>query len=81
MTLDEGLAKLQDAILGTWDQIAGDAYDACDGDNEVAMEYVLDANRMSFSGYGAEDKLVSSLCAEHGWVTVREYFARKIQLL
>jgi len=81
MTLDEGYARLHSAIVRTWDAISGDAYEACEGDNEIAMELVLDANRMAFAGYETEDRMVRDLCAEHGWGTVREYFARRIPLL
>jgi hypothetical protein len=81
MTLDEGYTRLRSAIARTWDEISGDAYETCEGDNEIAMELVLDANRMAFAGFEAEDRMVRDLCAEHGWTTVREYFARRIQLL
>jgi len=33
------------AIERCWQQLGGDGYDAADGDNEIAVELVLDANR------------------------------------
>lgn len=69
------------AILATWDNISGDAYDLCEGDNEIAMEFVLDANRLAMNGYEEADLEISTLCAVHGWGTVRETLAKKIQLL
>ena len=72
---------LRPAILGTWGQIAGDAYEVCEGDNELAMELVLDANRMMFSGYDAEDKLVGDLSMALGFGVVRKQLSDAIQLL
>jgi hypothetical protein len=69
------------AILATWDGIAGDAYELCEGDNEIAMELVLDANRLTMNGYAEADLEISTLCAKHGFGLVRETLAKKIRLL
>jgi hypothetical protein len=69
------------AILVTWDSIASDAYELCEGDNEIAMELVLDANRLTSNGYEEADLEISTLCAQHGFGAVRETLAKKIQLL
>ena len=69
------------AILGTWDSIAWDAYEICEGDNEIAMEMVLDASRLTMNGFEAADAEIKTLCAQHGFGEVREALSKKIQLL
>lgn len=81
MTLEEGLAQIQFAIRATWDEIAADAYELCEGDNAIAVEFVLDANRMTFAGFEEEDLVVAQLCATYGWNETRAYVAKHIQLL
>jgi hypothetical protein len=73
--------ETRSAIESTWDAIASDAYDQCDGDNEIAMEFVLDANRLTMHGFEAADAEISALCATHGWANVRETLSKQIQLL
>ena len=77
----ENIADLKPAITGTWCQIAGDAYEVCDDDNEIAMELVLDANRMHIAGYKEADAMLSDLCMEHGFGIVRKELSDAIQLL
>lgn len=69
------------AILATWDYIASDAYDICEGDNAVAMEMVLDANRLALQGYEASDREMRALCLEHGFGLVCAVLSKRIQLL
>jgi hypothetical protein len=69
------------AILSTWDSIASDAYEICEGDNEIAIELVLDASRMTMNGFPEADEEVRALNAVHGYVTVRAELSKKIQLL
>jgi len=71
----------QQAIYATWDYIAADAYELCEGDNEIAVELVLDASRLAMQGYADADAEIKQLCAEHGFGTVREVLAKKMQLL
>jgi hypothetical protein len=71
----------QFAILSTWDSIADDAYELCEGDNEIAVELVLDANRLTMNGYAEADAEISALCAAHGFGTVREQLSKKMRLL
>lgn len=69
------------AIFSTWDSIAADAYEICEGDNSIAMEMVLDANRLTFNGFEASDREVRALCLEHGFGLVCDILSRRIQLL
>jgi hypothetical protein len=69
------------AILSTWDSIASDAYELCEGDNEIAMELVLDASRLTMNGYPASDAEIKHLCLEHGFGLVCKILAKRIQLL
>lgn len=71
----------RDAILNTWSQIAGDAYEACEGDNEIAMELVLDANRLAFAGFEDADQEICDLCKQHNFGVVRKTLSDSIQLL
>jgi len=69
------------AIQSTWDSIAHDVYDSCDGDNEIAMELVLDAKRLALWGFEDEQLEVSSLCQTHGYHNVLKALAAQMQLL
>lgn len=71
----------ENAIYATWDSIADDAYEICEGDNTVAMELVLDASRLTMNGYAEADMEIKTLCVEHGWAEVCEALAKRIQLL
>jgi hypothetical protein len=69
------------AIVSTWDYIAADAYELCEGDNEIAMEFVLDASRLQMQGYSEAYAEVRALCAAHDFGAVRAALSRQIQLL
>ena len=69
------------AILATWDAIASDAYEICEGDNAIALELVLDANRLALQGYEASDREMRALCLEHGFGLVCAVLSKRIQLL
>ena len=69
------------AIHSTWDSIAGDAYELCDGDNYIAMELVLDADRLAMNGYDASNAEIKHLCLEHGFGLVCRILSKRIQLL
>ena len=71
----------ENAIYATWDSIASDAYDICDGDNSVAMELVLDASRLTMNGYAEADAEIKTLCHQYDWGDVCETLAKRIQLL
>jgi hypothetical protein len=71
----------ENAVYATWDSIASDAYDICEGDNTVAMELVLDAGRLVMNGYVEADAEIKTLCDEYGWGEVCEILAKRIQLL
>lgn len=69
------------AIVNTWDSIAGDAYEMCEGDNEIAVELVIDASRLEMAGYPDAGKEISELCKAHGFGVVRAALSKRIQLL
>lgn len=69
------------AIYAVWDAIAEDAYELCDGDNEIAIELVLDAGRLTMHGYEIRDREIGELVSVHGFESVRAALAKKIQLL
>lgn len=71
----------ENAIYATWDSIADDAYEICEGDNTVAMELVLDASRLTMNGFAEADAEIKTLCVEYGWSEVCEALAKRIQLL
>ena len=61
--------------------IAGDAYEMCEGDNEIAVELVIDASRLEMAGYPDAGKEISALCKAHGFGVVRAALSKTIQLL
>jgi hypothetical protein len=69
------------AINDVWCQISGDAYDICDGDNQIALELVLDASRLTSNGYPAEDAESSALIMKHGYSNVLAELDKRIGLL
>jgi hypothetical protein len=71
----------ENAIRATWDSIASDAYELCEGDNSIAMEMVLDANRLTRNGYDASDREIRALMLEHGFGLVCDVLSKRIQLL
>jgi hypothetical protein len=73
--------ETENAIFATWDSISADAYEICEGDNEIAVELVLDANRLSMNGYAAADAEIRQLCVDYGFGTVREQLSKKMRLL
>ena len=73
--------KTEAAIYAVWDAVAADAYEICEGDNEIAIELVLDAGRLTMEGYADADAEISKLNAELGFAEVRAALAKRIQLL
>jgi hypothetical protein len=71
----------ENAIYTTWDTIASDAYDICDGDNSIAIELVLDASRLTMNGYAEADAEIKTLCQQYNWGDVCETLANRIRLL
>lgn len=71
----------ENAIYTTWDYIASDAYDMCEGDNSIALELVLDANRLTMNGYAEADTELKSLYEKFGWEKVFKTLSKKLQLL
>ena len=54
---DALIEMVRKPIYSTWNNIAADGESICDGDNEVAIELCIDANRLtSLPGWGASGK-------------------------
>ena len=73
--------SVENAILDTWDYIAADAAELCEGSDEIAMEFVIDADRLSMQGFTEANNTVKALARKHGFGTVRRELARRIPLL
>jgi hypothetical protein len=73
--------ELLSAIACVWDTIVSDAYEMCEGDNEIALEFVLDASRLTVSGFPQENNEVSDLISAFGYTEVLNALDKKIQLL
>lgn len=69
------------AIQATWESIADDAYEMCEGDNSIAMEFTLDADRLIMNGYNDVEDQLWELYKEHGYEAVWKYLSENIQLL
>lgn len=87
MKLDKAVvAMLESAILKTWSQIGYDALQAIEEagermDNETAMEFCIDANRLLLNGGDkVADETVRDLCKEHGYAKVLKFLSKHIKL-
>lgn len=74
-------AETRRAIVDTWHSISSDAYDACEGDNEIAVELVIDASRLALAGYADANQEIRQLCKQYGFAVVRAALSNHIQLL
>jgi DNA-directed RNA polymerase specialized sigma24 family protein len=63
------------------EETAHDVYNACNGDDEVAMELTLDGSRLALNGYPEAQQEVYNLCQVHGYNPVLSALAAEIQLL
>lgn len=73
--------ETKQAILSTWNAFEGEAVEMCDGSNEIAMELVLDATRLTANGHVDADQEIEDLCNEHGFDAVRSALSKQIELL
>lgn len=67
MKISESLLR---AICSVWIEIEADAYDMCDGDNQLAIEFVLDAGRLSTFGFAKEHEELSQILNMYGYEKV-----------
>lgn len=74
------LNELQNPIRTTWNNIAGDAMEFVES-NEDAMEMVLDANRMTMFGYPEADILISTLLQEYRFSEIIKIACDKFKLI
>lgn len=81
------LERLGPVIRSTWEQIAPDVEDGFSHSrqrltNSAAIETTIDANRLELMGNDREaDRLVSTLCREHGYGKVHGWLCRNIKLV
>ncbi len=75
-------------ILRTWDNIAADGYELCEGDNECAIELCIDANRLTSFAHGKEleeakaaDKVLDDVMKDCDYKKVLKFLSKRIQLL
>jgi hypothetical protein len=80
------IERLRYPILDTWYNIASDLMSAAEAmgdelDNDAAIEGCIDANRLLLVGNDAEaDKLVTTLCIEHGYGVVLRFLSQNFRL-
>jgi hypothetical protein len=79
MEIKEELDGLKKAVLITWDTIAADAMEFVES-NEEAMEFVLDAQRMTMNGFPEADKKVEELVGKYGYSDVIKALCKKFDL-
>lgn len=88
MQLDKDFIKaVSRPIWATWNYVAPDA--DCEGDNDVAIEICIDADRLTFLAQGSEelaegqraDKLIDEAIKEHGYDAVLKFLSQNIQLV
>lgn len=72
---------LRQGILAVWGQIAADASELNDLDNEGAIELCYDADRLSFFGYPAADAAIKELFKKHEIDAVRKAIAKEVSLV
>jgi len=73
--------SLENAVLDTWNYLAPDAEELCEGDNTVAVEFVIDAGRLSMQRFPEADQAVKELIKQHGFADVRRALSDRIPLL
>jgi len=73
--------ELLSAIENVWAQIESDAYELCDNDNTIALEFVLDAGRLSLYGFDKQLQEARDLFNSFGYDKVMNSLDKKVQLL
>lgn len=72
-------------IFRTWAAIANDAYDMVDDDNEVAIEFCIDANRLITFGNPetskTSDLYIGKIVACLGYPTTLKWLATEVPLI
>lgn len=85
---DEQFKVVESAIYATWQYIAADAAEMCDGDNECAIEMCLDADRLTMcvndhykNGAVAAEAILKPLYDKPGFSAVCKYLSKRIPLV
>ena len=81
MDIKAVVKDLTKPIHAVWDQIAPDAEEMCDGDNECAVEMCIDADRLLLTGNDAAQLVLRTAIAEHGYVSVLSALSAEIFLV
>jgi hypothetical protein len=81
MQLDQAVVtQLSNPLWKVWNYIAADCYEMCEGDNEIAMEMCIDANRLSTCvDEPVAEALVMSLIKEHGYPKVLKFLSKNFR--
>jgi hypothetical protein len=69
------------AIQDTWEWIAADAFDLCEGDNRVAHELTVDLDRMMLAGFPEEQEQLYKMFDEYGYDAMLDWLSKNVQLL
>lgn len=85
----ELLNKVREPILRTWSNIAADAIEITEGDNEVAIELCIDADRLTMWTRGPKEKeeaeaaeaALNEVLDKHDYAKVLKFLSKNIQLL
>ena len=74
------IAQLQSPMWKVWNYIGHDVEEACEGDNECAIELCIDANRLSMCVNEPEaDALVHTLIEQHGYSKVLKFLSKNFR--
>ena len=77
----ETIESLRPAIEATWNSIYADAYDVVENNNLIAMEMVLDSDRLHFAGFDDAWQAHKTLCQQHNYSDVQKELAAAIKLI
>lgn len=78
MKLDKAVVdRLKTPMWDAWNYIGHDVYEMCEGDNEVAIEMCIDADRLTTCAEDEEAQLlVRALIAEHSYPKVLKFLSK-----
>lgn len=78
MKLDQAVvAQLKAPMWKVWNYIGHDVADMCEGDNEIAIEMCIDANRLSMCVNEPEaEALIMQLIKEHTYPKVLKFLSK-----
>ena len=72
---------LRPAVFSVWGCIGGDAEEMCDGDNEIAIEMCLDADRIKTFVGEAPHQVLKNAIEMYSYPVVLRTLARTVHLV